>query len=354
MRVLKIMGFWWLAGTALILSVMLLLETTGQLAPQEPTPKGVYATLFTIDLILIWGSVRLFKKLWPRRGSAAPASATVLRTPAVTATGEKKGFFQRMRDNRARKAEVNQATKDISRAVVSGVLLDDLFTVAGAVSKVAMPAKLDVPTVRAAVMASLDGVVDQALQDGILSEDEESRIADLMAHYQITVNDLPRALGERLTQAAVIRDLMEGKVNPRLEVTDMPFNIGKKEVVIWVFRKVYAYEHKTGYRYEGGSRGTSIRIAKGVYWRVGNYKGSKVPVEQRISIGSGPLAITNKYLYFMGEKSLRVAHNKIISIVPTGGSVLVGRDLVRSHTLELDTGDDWALANMLSNAQNWD
>ena len=34
MRFLKIMGFWWLAGTALILSVMLLLETTGQLVPK--------------------------------------------------------------------------------------------------------------------------------------------------------------------------------------------------------------------------------------------------------------------------------------------------------------------------------
>lgn len=347
MRVLKIIVFWLLSGMALILSVMLLLEITGQLVSKEPTPKNVYVALFTINLILVWGSAHLYKRLWPHRGSA------VLYTPTARPQ-EKKSFFQCMRDERARKAEVKRATKDIRRAVVSGVLLDDILTVAGAVSKVAMPAKLDVDTVRAAVMASLDEVVDQALHDGILSEDEESRIVDFMAHYHLTVNDLPLALGERLTQAAVIRDLMEGKVNPRLEVTDMPFNIGKKEIVIWVFRNVHAYEHKTGYRYEGGSRGTSIRIAKGVYWRVGNYKGHKVPVKQRISIGSGPLTITNKYLYFMGEKSLRVAHNKIISIVPTGSSVLVGRDLVRSHTLELDTGDNWALVNMLSNARNWE
>lgn len=355
MRVLKILALVFLIPFALLVTLTLILDLTGNLDSKTPMSLGGYITAFGIDALIIYASYRIFRSLRPKRQPSVRVSAEILETPATSPSGEKKGFFQRFKEKRARKAEVQQATSSIRNAVVSGIFQDDLFDVAGAVSQVAMPARLDAPTVRATVISSLGRVVDSALEDGILTEDEEQRISDLMDHYSIAVEDISQALAERLVQAAVIRDLMEGTVKPRLSVTDMPFNLGKKEIVIWLFRNVHAYEHKTGYRYVGGSSGTSIRIAKGVYWRVGSYRGRRVPEDQRIGIGSGPLAVTNKYLYFMGGgKSLRVAHNKIISIVPTGGSVLVGRDLARSHTLEFSTNDDWALANILSNAQNWE
>ncbi len=358
MRILKIVALVCLVPFFLFITLGLALELTGNTISKIPMPLGGYIVLITMDALAAYIIYRIFKSLRPARSDVAPVvpvSTEIIEAPTATLPAEKKGFFQRFKEKRARKAEVKQATISISNAVVSGIFQDDLFEVAGAVSQVAMPARLDAPTVRATVISSLDRVVDKALEDGILTEDEEQRISDLMDHYSITATDISQALAERLVQAAVIRDLMEGTVNPRLDVTDLPFNLGKKEIVIWLFRSVRAYEHKTGYRYVGGSSGTSIRIAKGVYWRVGSYRGRRVPEDQRIGIGTGPLAVTNKYLYFMGGgKSLRVAHNKIISIVPTGGSVLVGRDLASSHTLEFSTNDDWALANILSNAQNWE
>ncbi len=174
-----------------------------------------------------------------------------------------------------------------------------------------------------------------------------------MDQYGLSMNEMPQDARERLSKATVIRELLEGTVKPREEIADMPFTLAKNEMVIWTFRNARAYEHETGYRYEGGSHGASIRVVKGLYRRMGNFAGRRAPVKQRNKIGNGTLAITNRNLFFMsGTKTLRISHDKMISITPTGNSVLVGYDLARSHTLELETDDNRAFADILGNAQN--
>ena len=68
--------------------------------------------------------------------------------------------------------------------------------------------------------------------------------------------------------------------------------------------------------YEGGSHGVSIRIAKGLSYRVGSHRGQIKKEEQMVETSSGYLMITNKRVLlhpFPGHKSISVPLEKIIS-----------------------------------------
>jgi hypothetical protein len=47
-----------------------------------------------------------------------------------------------------------------------------------------------------------------------------------------------------------------------------------------------------------GSQGVSIKIAKGLNFGIGSYKGNPVKSEVMALLGNGMLAFTNKNLYF--------------------------------------------------------
>ena len=359
MKILKILGLIFLAFSALSMTVGLVgsLTETGSANSKDLTAGG-YIVVVIFDILCIYGTYRLYKSLRGRTNGVATVQASTT-APAMAVpkpeSGQPKGFFQRRKEEKERQAEAKQAAQDIAACIVSTLYSEGVDVTTKAIATIASSRGLDEGTTRAMVISALDAAVHKALDDDILTEDEERLLSDLLDHYDIETEDMPRDVHMRLVKAAVIRDLLEGTVKPRMEISDMPFKLGKKELLIWAFKPVNAYEHKSSYRYEGGSRGVSIRVAKGLYWRVGNFKGNRVPVEQRIDIGTGFLAVTNKNLFFLsGGKTLRVPHNKIISIVPTGNSVLVGRDQVRSHTLEFETDDNWAFANILGNAHNWD
>lgn len=58
--------------------------------------------------------------------------------------------------------------------------------------------------------------------------------------------------------------------------------------------------------YEGGSSGVSIRIAKGVRYRVGQNRGTLVQgTEQPVAIDTGSFTVTNRRAVFQGSKDTR-------------------------------------------------
>jgi hypothetical protein len=74
----------------------------------------------------------------------------------------------------------------------------------------------------------------------------------------------------------------------------MPINLQKGEQIIWLFNNVSYHAVRTKTRYVGGSHGVSIRIAKGLYYRVGAFKGERVQTKNLVLEGIGALVITNK------------------------------------------------------------
>ena len=89
----------------------------------------------------------------------------------------------------------------------------------------------------------------------------------------------------------------------------------KKQEEAYFDTQVTFYEERTKRVYQGGSVGTSIRVAKGVSFRVGSNKGNAVSEDYMKEIDTGEFIITNKRIVFVGEnKSWNIPLAKLMRI----------------------------------------
>lgn len=199
----------------------------------------------------------------------------------------------------------------------------------------------------------IEHVVELAYKDGIISEDEESKITEILAHYGMKASDLPRYTHEMLIKGLIIRDLLEGKYPNRIVVPNNTFNLMKSEKMIFAFSGMPISEIKTVSEYQAGSQGFSFRIMKGVYYHAGGTKGKRIEKKTVKSLGCSDVVITNKHVYFQANgDAMRIKHDKIVSIIPDSEGVTVFRDGARQNPLCFQTDDAWFLANVMKNAQN--
>src|SRR5690606_38189287 len=130
----------------------------------------------------------------------------------------------------------------------------------------------------------------------------------------------------------------------------LPFNLQKSEQLVWVFQGVDYYEQKTRTRYVGGSQGVSIRIAKGVYYRTGAFKGERVQTAETIHADTGLMGLTNKHIYFAGSaKRFRVAYNKIVTFEPFSDGIGIQKDTQSAKPQSFCTHDGWFTYNLVTN-----
>jgi hypothetical protein len=195
--------------------------------------------------------------------------------------------------------------------------------------------------------------VDAFLDDDILDTFEEKRLAEFREHFSLTQDELDRngAL-TKTVKAAVLRDVMSGKIPERLSIDGaLPINFQKKERLIWAFPGSQYLEDKTRRQYVGGSQGVSIRVMKGVYYRVGAFKAQPVETTERTHIDTGWVAITNRHVYFSGSrKSIRIPYTKIVSFEPFSNGFGVMRDTATAKPQIFITGDGWFSYNLVANA----
>lgn len=210
-------------------------------------------------------------------------------------------------------------------------------------------------SLRQAVHHAVPVLVNKALEDNVLTTEEERAIVGLFTRVGIPVTSMDSASRERLLKAAVVRDLLNANVHPRVSASDLPFNLQKTEIPVWLWQDVHVLRDKTVSEWQGRSQGVSIRVARGVYWRVGANRGQKVSYEVKESMGRGPLGVTSRHLYFQGTgAALRVRHDKIISMSLYDDGVVLYPDGARAKPLTILTYDAWFLINCLSNAKNWE
>lgn len=194
--------------------------------------------------------------------------------------------------------------------------------------------------------------VKHALEDGLLTEEEELRLITSKKILALPDADLNKDLAlTRLVQAAVLRDVVNGVVPQRIKIDgSLPFNFLKNEKLIWIFQGAQLSKDVSRKHFEGRSQGVSIRIVKGVYYRAGAFKGYPVVTTTHQHIDTGMLGITNKHIYFSGSsKQFRVAHNKIVSVIPYSDGVGIQKDGVRDSLMTFKLGDGWFAHNLLSN-----
>lgn len=111
------------------------------------------------------------------------------------------------------------------------------------------------------------------------------------------------------------------KKEGRLPLVDLKIVGGqpilKKGEILHFADKAVLKELKTiNLGYEGGSQGVSIRIAKGISYRVGSYRGHIIKEDRFVATSQGNLIITNQRLFlypFPGNMPLSVPLTKILS-----------------------------------------
>ena len=82
--------------------------------------------------------------------------------------------------------------------------------------------------------------VEGALEDGLVSLDEENALAKYADHFALTQKELDGNRAQTsLVQAAVIRDVAQGIVPQRQNINGaIPFNLMKSEQLVWVIQDV--------------------------------------------------------------------------------------------------------------------
>jgi hypothetical protein len=191
-----------------------------------------------------------------------------------------------------------------------------------------------------------DGV-DAVLDRQLLSQEEETKFVKLQRAFALTQSELGGA-AERLARAAVLRDLDAGVVKPRMQVEGLSINLLKNEIVLWLFNDVKIYELKTKTSYVGGSHGVSVRILKGLYYRVGAFEGHRVQTQDLVQQDVGSLIVTNQNVYFSGPvKSMRIRLTKIVSVRGYSDGIELVRESANPKPLVFKLDDPWFASNLI-------
>lgn len=205
---------------------------------------------------------------------------------------------------------------------------------------------------KALLIKGWENSVEQFLEDGILDTTEEKRLVEFKERFALSQSELDRngAL-TKTAKAAILRDVLNGVIPQRMSVDgNLPINFQKGEQIAWAFSGSKYLEDKTRRQYVGRSQGASIRIMKGVYYRVGAFKGHAVEHTDRVHIDTGWVVVTNKNIYFAGpRKSVRLPYAKIVSFEPFSDGIGVMRDTATAKPQIFVTGDGWFTYNLVTN-----
>ncbi|MBI4608064.1 MAG: hypothetical protein HY726_03540 [Candidatus Rokubacteria bacterium] len=227
--------------------------------------------------------------------------------------------------------------------------------------------------VQRALIAGWRRALDAALEDDLLTEEEEAPLRTYADRFGFTWQGL-RQLRENLqtsgteaTQSDVaseafhalqrfelamaLRDVLEGRAPRNVDLCDATaFNLKGGEQLVWSFDFTDYYELRTKREYIGGYQGVSVRVARGLYYRVGGFRGRPVETEQMEYMDSGSFGITTHHIYFVGStKALRIPYAKVISLVPHEDGVGVHRETGRLQLFETGKDTGWFVYNVISN-----
>lgn len=207
-----------------------------------------------------------------------------------------------------------------------------------------------------AVVRGWEMAVENCLADRFLSSEEEKSVMDYAKHFNVSQVELDKnGMYSKLVMSGVLRDIVERRTINRLNlIGSSPFNLQKKESLVWVFKSVRFHEEKTSRHYEGGSQGFSVRVAKGITYRTSQFKGRPVDISTLVHVDTGLLGITTKHVYFAGpRKSFRSHYDKIVSFIPYSDGFGVHRDTPNAKPQTFQTGQGWFAYSLVTELAEW-
>ncbi|MDE7180268.1 MAG: hypothetical protein K2N88_03620 [Muribaculaceae bacterium] len=200
---------------------------------------------------------------------------------------------------------------------------------------------------------SFDEAIDRYLDDGIIDEAEERSVARFVQFTGLPQHVLNANHSlEKVVQSKVLQDLLNGRVPaPRITISgNFPFMLSKNEQLIWLFRDVTLQMQKVRREMVGRSRGVSVRICRGVYYRTGGFKGHPVETTYMQRIGAGSVCLTDKNLYFHSpEKALKIPFSKILSLDAYSNGLGLQKEGAREVPMFFENLNSWFCYNVIAN-----
>ena len=199
-------------------------------------------------------------------------------------------------------------------------------------------------------------IVKKGVEDGIITDEEEKAISTFSQYFGIEEEHFnEQEWYKQYQKLLVIKDLLNGIIPQRKPVNTngIFLNLVKGEQLIWRFDNVAFFEEVTRTHYKGGSSGVSIRIAKGIYYRIGAIKGTPVTTSEMKEKATGTLFIATKHLYFYSEtKTVKIPLNKVVAFTPYDDGLGVQKDGSSAKPITFQNLDGWFIFNLVSNIAN--
>ena len=265
--------------------------------------------------------------------------------------GQDVGFLRSVHKE-CKQAYDEGTTRILEMASKAAVSQTDFSTLQEILHNIASASFINDQLLRDLLARAWNTAVSQALEDDVLSKAEENALVAFKDHFSLPTNILDKnGAYTRVVKAAILRDILDGNIPQRVQIEGMlPFNFQKGEALVWLFQNVPYYEPRTRTRYSGEYSGVSLKIAKGVYYRMGGFRGNPVVTTQTVLVDSGILGITNKHIYFAGKtKSFRIRYDKIVSFIPYSDGIAIQRDATSAKPQIFVTGDGWFTYNLITN-----
>lgn len=243
----------------------------------------------------------------------------------------------------------NKITKLAGLSAIKGTDYKTLFK---EISEIANDSFIDEKKIELAIILGYEIAVEKFLDDGILSNEEEERLDAYQEYFNLTQDMLDkRGAYNKVVKAGILREVLEGSIPERMKVSgQLPFNFQKSEKLVWLFQDVPYHEQKVRRHFTGGYGGFSIKVAKGLYYRAGAFKGHPVEKTEMVYVDTGVLAITDKHLYFGSpRKNFRIKYDKIVTFTPYDDGIGIQRDASNAKPQIFITGDGWFTYNLVSN-----
>jgi hypothetical protein len=134
--------------------------------------------------------------------------------------------------------------------------------------------------------------------DGVITPEGYANLANIETFLRIPGNAITESK-KQVARLHLLYEIQHGNV-PNISVQDLILQ--KNETAHWSEAASLLEERVVNRRYVGSSQGVSIRIAKGVTYRVGSQRGHLVSDTAVVPVSTGALVVTNKRLIFRGDK----------------------------------------------------
>ena len=251
--------------------------------------------------------------------------------------------------NRTTKAVQSEFDKIIAKALVNGVDTSVIESeVNDALQRISYNIEFSESEIKEMLFISWDHAVELALDDHILSENEEDRL-DAIANFLGLREIESRPVFETYKEGKLLRILSQGKLPTILLDGILPIPLASNERLVYKFDHVHYSNTVTESHFVGGSNGVSVRVFKGVSYRLGNFRGHTEKTDRINYVGGGTLFVTTKHLAFVSSSvSMRIPFSKIAGFTPIRNGFVFYRTNQTAKPEQFTFWDGWFPLNLIS------